>query len=54
LLKKRQLALATRYVPATMVLTIMSVVMSNNSSIEGSDSDSLSEKSRRQQGFKYS
>jgi hypothetical protein len=36
--------LTTRYVPATMVLTITSAAMGKNSSIEGSDGDSLSEK----------
>ena len=36
--------LTTRYVPATMVLTIRSSAMAKNSSIEGSDGDSLSEK----------
>ena len=36
--------LTTRYVLATMVLTIRSSAMAKNSSIEGSDGDSLSEK----------
>jgi hypothetical protein len=45
--------LTTRYVPATIVLTITSAAMGKNSSIEGSDGDSLSE-NRRQHGFRYS
>jgi hypothetical protein len=45
--------LKTRYVPATIVLTITSAAMGKNSSIEGSDGDSLSE-NRRQHGFRYS
>jgi len=36
--------LKTRYVPATIVLTITSAAMGKTSSIEGSDGDSLSEK----------
>jgi hypothetical protein len=36
--------LTTRYVPATIVLTITSAAMGKTSSIEGSDDDSLSEK----------
>jgi hypothetical protein len=36
--------LTTRYVPATIVLTITSAAMGKTSSIEGSDGDSLSEK----------
>jgi len=38
--------LTTRYVPATIVLTITSAAMGKTSSIEGSDGDSLSEKIR--------
>jgi hypothetical protein len=45
--------LKTRYVPATIVLTITSAAMGKTSSIEGSEGDSLSE-NRRQHGVGYS
>jgi hypothetical protein len=38
--------LTTRYVPATMVLTVTSAAMGKTSSIEGSDGDSLKQKIR--------
>jgi hypothetical protein len=38
--------LTTRYVPATMVLTITGAAMGKNSSIEGSDGDSVNKQIR--------
>jgi hypothetical protein len=38
--------LTTRYVPATMVLTVTRAAMGKTSSIEGSDGDSLKQKIR--------
>ena len=45
--------LKTRYVPATMVLTITSAAAVENSSIEDSEGDSLNKKTGRQYGFGY-